>query len=132
MWSYADPGSNAKDAVRFALGDTRSDDPQFQDEEVAYLLTQTGGDVVGAAILGCRRMMAHYAAKTQKSIGSMSASFQQKYEHYRDLIPVLQAERSEGANFSLGVDADALNERPIFTRHMHEYGWHDAWSRQTS
>lgn len=89
-WTYdGDPDGDRKDEVRFMVGDTDPGAPLTQDEEIAYLLT-LHEPVVGkpawlAAAAVCDAIAGKFGRAVQQSIGSLSRSAQQQYEHYRDL-----------------------------------------------
>lgn len=84
-WSYADP-SNAKDEVRWLVGDTDTNDQQISDEEIAYVLTVhvkvTGVVNYIAAAVVADAIASKYARKRQRQLGSLSASDQQMFDHY--------------------------------------------------
>lgn len=90
MWTYdGDPDGNRTDEVRFMVGDTDPADPLVQDEEIDYVLTlhvpAVGKPAWLAAAWTCDAIAGKFARRMQQSIGSLSRSAQQQYEHYRDL-----------------------------------------------
>lgn len=65
-WTYtANPGTatvqQRRDGVRFKVGDTEKNDPQFFDGEVDSLLADAGDNVLIAAIAGAEALQARYA-----------------------------------------------------------------------
>lgn len=86
-WTYdADISDDRKDEVRFLVGDTDESVPLVQDEEIEYVLTQfppaDGKPAWLAAAHVCDAIAAKFARKMQQTLGPLSASNQQQYEHY--------------------------------------------------
>jgi hypothetical protein len=76
MFTYTgDPSVSNRDKVRFLIGDTLPADPHFQDEEIAYMLSEWG-DVYDAARAAAEVLAGRYAhkAQTSKSVGDLSIS----------------------------------------------------------
>ena len=71
-----DPSVSNRDKVRFLIGDTISAEPHFQDEEIAWMLGEWGGDVYQASRAACEVLSGRYAHKAQvsKSVGDLSIS----------------------------------------------------------
>ena len=89
-WTYdGDPMGDRKDEVRLMVGDTTETTPLMQDEEIEYLLSlhvpATGKPAWLAAAFVCDAIAGRFARQVQQSIGSLSRSAQQMFEHYRDL-----------------------------------------------
>lgn len=131
MWSYtADPSTNPIDAVRMEIGDTDQADPQLQDEEIGYMLSQNGTPL-WAAVSCCSALAAKYARQADKRLGKTAISAGQRMQHYLDLEKLLRrravsmvtpyaggmsiAERDTFAN-----DTDKV--RPAFTKDLHDDG----------
>lgn len=88
-WSYTgDPGSSAKDAIRFLVGDTDTTDQLLSDEEIAWInYEQTGSstsldDLYYSAHYACHAIAAKLARLADKSIGDLSVSLSQKANAY--------------------------------------------------
>lgn len=81
-FSYAGPASGPKDEVRFLLGDTNAQSPFLSDEEIAWLLSQSGGSAYEAAVNGCDRILIALAAMVDESVGEVSISFSQQREAF--------------------------------------------------
>lgn len=84
-WTYSgDPQTSSKDTVRFLIGDTLSNDQQFQDAEIlAALVLRPNPYGAGAAL--CRSLAARLSRKvaTTSSAGGMTISAQQGAAAYR-------------------------------------------------
>ncbi len=96
-WSYSgNPGANAKDSVRFLIGDTDSNTRQqlLQDEEIAWLLSQYNDDPTQAAIRACEGIIAKLARLCNETVGSVSLSLSQKTDGYRKLLADLRTRSS--------------------------------------
>lgn len=89
-WTYSgDPSSDEKDAVRFLIGDTDSDDELIQDEEINYLLDEEGA-VKLAAARAAETIAAKFARKADRTIGDYSEKFSQKADNYFSLAKELE------------------------------------------
>lgn len=68
-WTYSgDPASSPGDAVRFWIGDTTEATQQLSDEELAYLLTLAGGNVLQAAVAGCLQLANRYSSQVDFAV----------------------------------------------------------------
>ena len=127
-WTYSgDPDANPKDAVRFYLGDTDPDDPQFYDQEVLYLLKKFNGNVLLAAADGARALAGKYSRRADKAVGDLRLSFSQQAQHYWELAKRLQTEAGKRAvPYAGGIsksdkktqEEDTDRVRPAFKRGM--------------
>lgn len=99
-WTYTDPTTSDKDAVRFLVGDTDSTEPLVQDEEIEYVLTlraTVAGDVnYWAAADVAEAIAAKFARQIDKSVGSLQGSFKQKHDHYVELARRLRTLAATG------------------------------------
>lgn len=84
MWSYTgDPASSPGDAVRFWIGDTTETTPQLSDEEIAYLLSLTGGNVLQAAIAACVQLANRYSSQVDFAVETeLRVALSQRAEAY--------------------------------------------------
>jgi len=88
-WSYSgDPNSSKRDAVRFVIGDTDTNDQLISDEEVDYLVT-LHGTLNRSASEAARAIAAKFARNMSRSIGGLSADFAAKYRQYMELADKL-------------------------------------------
>lgn len=92
-WSYDETQLTVspRDAVRFNIGDTDKADPQLQDEEIDYLITQYTS-VGAAAYHACLKIAARWAKKANRTIGSLSIQYRDKYEAYLQLAEEIRTE----------------------------------------
>lgn len=93
-WTYGgDPSSNARDAIRFLVGDTDTNDQLINDEEIAWVNNQvTGSDTAttglyDAAYRVCLTIASKFSRLADQSVGDLKVSMSQKAKAYR-----LQAE----------------------------------------
>ena len=129
-WTYSgDPSGSSRDAVRFLVGDTDTNDQQITDEEIAWALTQRSNTYLAAALIA-ERIAAQYARKVDKSVDSLSISFSQRQEHYLALARQLKRDATKGlAPFAGGVsrsdvesrNADSDRVGPDFKRDQYRY-----------
>lgn len=112
-WTYtSDPSNVPRDAVRLLVGDTITTDPQLQDEEIAYFLSQAGGSVTGAAVRCARALMAKFARLVDKSVGDLRLSYSQRQAAYAALLADLETQLALGAvPFAGGTSISDINTR---------------------
>ena len=93
-WSYDPALTDRMDEVRFLVGDTVQTDPMMQNEEIERLLVLYPPVLTQPAYLAaaaaCDAIASRFGRQTQKSVGALSVSAQQKYEHYKELATVLR------------------------------------------
>lgn len=82
-WSYSisDLAASQKDQVRFLIGDTYQSDPQLQDEEIQFQLTQRSS-VYGAAAECCRSLAAKFSRSVDQQSGTSKAAYSQLSKQY--------------------------------------------------
>lgn len=96
-WTYGgDPSANARDWVRFRIGDTDTADQQLSDEEIASLLSDASDAKRVAALYAVRRLLAKYArlVDTSRTDGA-SDSYSQRRDAYAALAAEIEAEIAE-------------------------------------
>lgn len=108
--------------IRRALGDVDSSEALLSDEEINSASSQTGS-IQDAAALSAEWIAATFARKADKSVGPLSISLSQKYDHYMDLAARLRATSSMstlpfagGISISRkdAVDSDTDRVKPSF------------------
>ena len=101
-----------KNAVRFLVGDTDSTDVQVQDDEIAFVLTESGDNVYEAGAYCCRAIAAKYSRRVDTELdGALSASYSDLHSHYLALAENLEAESKKQSG--LGVKAGGLSKAAI-------------------
>lgn len=97
-WTYGgDPAANARDAIRFLIGDTDTTDQLLSDEEIAWVNTEASGTSTGttalydAASRCCLTIASKLAREADKSIGDLSVSMSQRATAYREQASALKA-----------------------------------------
>jgi hypothetical protein len=112
-WSYDEGNLSTSDALgrlnatRLLIGDTDTNDPQVQDEEVSFALAQANNNVYKAGAWVCRVLAAKYSRSVDSEIsGALKESASQLKEHYIALADTLdyQSQKSGG----LGVLAGGI------------------------
>lgn len=93
-WNYTPGDPSPTNQVRFYIGDTVSTDPQLQDEEIAFLVTQEALPI-RAAILACRRLAARYARMTYTVGDGLAKQYQVLQQHYLSLAAALRLENAQ-------------------------------------
>lgn len=139
-WTYtSDPSNVERDAVRFLVGDTDSDDPLISDEEIAFFLSEFPQSAYHAAAEVADSIAAKFAREVSHSGDGLSYSAEQLQSNYADLAARLRrqaARRFRGAGPYVGgisrrerelADADTDKIPSSFRSEMHDYpGTRDA------
>lgn len=80
------PATSDRDAVRFLIQDTDSDDVLLQDAEVDWCITQAGASVYQAAHDAAYAIASKFSRMaTSKSVGDMSLSYADRAKAYFEL-----------------------------------------------
>jgi hypothetical protein len=124
-WTYNGPSNSDADAVRFLIDDRDEASAFFNDDEIAFLLTEHG-DKYRAAAAACEQLAAALAPTNGESgAGQRGADRVANYiklaERYR-----LMAARRLATPFAGGIsvvakqaaDDDTDRVRPLFSRSM--------------
>ena len=97
-WTYGgDPAANARDAIRFLIGDTDTTDQLLSDEEIAWVNSEASGTSTGttalydAAYRCCLTVASKLAREADKQIGDLSVSMSQRAKAYREQAASLKA-----------------------------------------
>lgn len=118
--------------VRFLIQDTTAATAQLQDEEIAWLLSESGGSVYRAAAAAAQALASRYASDVDRSVsgaGGLSVSGSQRFQQYTQLAQQLTAQagkKGRGVPFAGGIseaqkdatEEDADRVRPAFTREI--------------
>lgn len=127
-WSYShDPATSDKDAVRFLIGDTNSDDKLLSDAEVTYTLS-TEGSVLQAAINCLQNLIVVFSRQVDGSKKEGSQALSQKVQSFRTALDSLLERQAMGALniFAGGISrtqkstecSDTDRVPPVFTKQM--------------
>lgn len=127
--SYSgDPSSSDNDAVRFLLQDTDCASNIFEDEEIAWVLTQEANIYMAAACLLDTAINASSGSLASKKVGDLSLAW--NLTETRSRIKMLQAKgrtryelpsvpaENRDAKRDLREDPDRV--QPFFTREIHD------------
>lgn len=90
-WTYGgDPASNARDAIRFLIGDTDTTDQLLNDDEIAWVNNEvTGSDTATTGLYDvsyrcCLIVASKFSRMADKSVGDLRVDMSQKAKGYRD------------------------------------------------
>ena len=130
-WSYSgNPRANAKDAVRFTIGDTDQNEPLLLDGEIEYLLEIYNYVVLNTSIRACEMIMAKFTRFVDESVGSVRVSWNQRQTAYVKLRNelTLRLGKEDCAPFAGGISVSQKVQethntdrvRPDFSKHMME------------
>jgi len=109
-WTYTGPSNSANDEVRFLMGDTvNGADVTLSNEEITYLLAESGGAVYPAAIEGTLTLAGLFARKAQsKSVGDLSISYAGRAKEMRDHAASLRTRMVRNSVAAPWMHPDAL------------------------
>jgi hypothetical protein len=133
-WSYSgDPSESNKDAVRFFVADTKSEEAFVTDEEVEWCLVQTSNDVYGATAMVARALSAYFSTLADEEIGPLKFKYAERAKNYDRLVSKYEKLVSSHTQLSGiscgGIDiSDKLSNRadsslvqPIFVKGITDY-----------
>lgn len=112
-FTYGDPSLSPIWSLRFAIGDTVEKTAFLTDAELNYLLLLARGDEADAAVSAVLKIMGQLARLCDETVGSVSKSWSQMRDGYKDLLADLRrlASSSGGGPFVGGISKMA-NRRP--------------------
>lgn len=88
---------SAFEQLRLLIGDTNPADELLTDAQLAFFLTQSGGELYPAAIAACYAIAAKFSRQADFTNLSLSLSASQRAEAYRQLAKDLAAQLASGA-----------------------------------
>ena len=132
-WTYAGtPGTSTteerRDATRFLVGDTDTNDQQITDEEITFSLAQAGDNVYRSAAICAKSLASKYARLVDTSVESVKSSYSQRAKQYDALAITLEGKANQFGGIGMpsagGIsisDMDSANDetdrvRPAFER----------------
>ncbi len=130
-WTYSgNPSASDKDAVRYLIGDTDTNNQLLSDEEIAYDLTRS--NTYGAAALSCNAIVAKLSRLVDTYLDrDIRANLSQSVKHYQTLAKNLEfkARVAVASPFCGGIsvatkeamDQDTDRVLPSFKVGMDEY-----------
>ncbi len=82
-WTYdvSNINTSVKDQVRFIVGDTLAKDPQLQDEELLFALTQRSS-IWGTAAMCCESLAAQYSRRADTVTGELHTLYSAQSKAY--------------------------------------------------
>lgn len=118
-WSY-DPtdlntttASGRLNTVRLLIGDTNSVDPQSQNEEIMFALSENSDNTYYAGAWVCRTLASKFARMVTTQLdGALSADYSDLMQHYQQLADSLEYQgKTSGA--ALGVRAGGISKTAV-------------------
>jgi hypothetical protein len=101
--------SGRLNVVRLLVGDTNSDDPQVQNEEIDFSLNQSGNNVYSAAVYVCRLIASKYARMVDTQLdGALEATYSDRVKHYNLLAAQIGELGKRASGRALGVSAGGI------------------------
>ena len=97
-WTYSgDPSSSARDAIRFLVGDTDTNDQLVTNEEIAWVNNQVSGsdtattDLYSAAYRTMITIASKFSRLADQTVGDLKVSLSQKADNARTQADELKA-----------------------------------------
>jgi hypothetical protein len=113
------PANSSREAVRWLIGDTDSNDAIFNDAEIDYVLSENGSNVYKAAPAAALIAAAKFARKADKAVGDLRLSLHQKFKQYIQLSEELQDKFTSEQNTPIpligGISISAINSVELDT-----------------
>jgi len=108
-----DTASGRLNATRFLLGDTDSGDPQVQDTEVTFALSETGDNIYFAAAWLARTVASKYSRQVNIDLdGQLSVDYSDLARQYNRLADQLEYQGTK-AGGRLGIKAGGITKTSI-------------------
>lgn len=132
-WTYTDPSTSTRDAVRFLIGDTDTNDQLVTDAEIAFITTEYTDKYLAAAEL-CEAIAAKLARDVDTTNGDLRVAAQKRFEHYNTLAKKYRSKGGKLATMWAGgrllseketAADDTTITQPSFTRGMHDFPGND-------
>lgn len=114
-FSYSgDPTRTVLDECRFLLGDTDKDDPILQDEEISYIISQSGSDETLRRYRLFTQAATIFARSIKRSLGPQSEDPTDRLKHFQR-----QAEEYKAKLSMRGVSIPRFSYPKVFHKGMH-------------
>jgi len=108
-----DTASGRLNATRLLLGDTDSNDPQVQDTEVTFALSETNNNVYYAAAWLARTVASKYSRQVTTELdGQLSVEYSDLAKQYSKLADQLEYQGTK-AGGRLGIKAGGITKTDI-------------------
>lgn len=115
-WTYgADPENSNLDAVRLIIGDTDSNNPLLQDEEINYYLTKYE-TVTKAAYHATMGIVAKLSILHRQETGKIKIWANEKWKQYMALAKQLQDDMRSGISSTPEFFAGGISHTDMNTR----------------
>jgi len=123
-WTYTQsPVDEPIDAVRLLVGDTDSEDPLIEDEEIEFALSIQEGNQYLAAADVADMLSAKFTRSVSLSVEGLSAQFERRAMAFAELAVRLRFmnKRRKDKKYSSFLDAQFTDRKPSFDVGMHDY-----------
>jgi len=120
-WTYdlTKLAEKGKDTVRFLVGDTQSDEPLVQDEEILFALTENP-NVYAAAAIVAESLAAFFATQPESvKIGPISEQANYRAKNYADLAKRLSIKANSKQSFNVVGSIETTTAE--FSKGMHDH-----------
>ena len=137
-WTYSgDPATNNRDAIRFMIGDTDTNDQLLNDAEIAYELAQNSSGLYRTAASALRGIIAR-GRFVDKSVDGLSVSASQRASQADSLAEYFDRRATRavsiyagGMSISEGQSYDANTNIPAFQFSMGQFSYPSTYSTST-
>ena len=105
-----DPSASTRDAVRFLLNDTVEATHDFEDAEIAWLVSQQP-NVYRAAALGARAKAAQETGSAaSKTVGSLTLTYSETATKWLDLAKSLEGQANKGLGSAIAPYSGGISK----------------------
>lgn len=114
-WTYSgDPTSSKVDECRFLIGDTNEKAPIMQDEEIAYLISQSNGNVDRLRYELFRHAATIFARDIKRSLGPQSEDPTSRLNYFKEQMELYKVKVMAG-----GMSLPKYAHPKVFRKGMH-------------
>ena len=106
-------------AVRLLVGDTDSNDPLVQNEEITFALSQAGDNIYNAASWVANIIASKFARLVDTQLdGALSSKYSDLTQKYKALSAQLRQEGQRFSGTSLGIAAGGVSNTAVSSAHQ--------------
>ena len=114
-WTYSgDPSSSLLDECRFIIGDTNEAAPIMQDEEIQYIISQTGNNENKLRYELFKHAATIFSRDIKRSLGPQSEDPTSRLNFFKEQLKIYQAKLT-----SAGLSLPRYEHPKVFKRGMH-------------
>ena len=111
-WTYTgNPSSSPKDMYRFIIGDTLSDEPILQDEEILYVIDASHDNELLITYTLFSRAATYLSRQIKRKLGPQSEDPTERLKYYNSQVAKYKGDMD---NSNMGLSLPRANHPQIF------------------